>query len=643
MAQSKQRKQAKEPAGKQEDPTIEHSDRPHAFTGGALLTALGIVFGDLGTSPLYTFQAITKAVGGHLDPDTALGCLSLIVWALIVVISIKYCVLVMRADNHGEGGILALMASTRLSWHGPHWPLIACGLFGAALIYGDGIITPAISVLSALEGLNVATDMFAPYVMPAGVVILAVLFSVQRFGTALVGRAFGPLMLVWFVVIGITGAIGVARHPAVLAAINPWFAASFLASHGFIGFTLLGAVFLAITGSEALYADMGHVGRAPIRVAWFAIVLPALLLSYAGQTALYLEQADVSHSAFFQLAPGWALYPLVALATLATIIASQAIITGAFSLTRQAMQLGWLPGMRVEQTSSAEYGQVYVPVVNWAMMALTIAITIGFASSDRLAGAYGTAVSTTMLLTTALLYRIMHVNWRWPLWKAASIFGVFIVVDIAFFGANLLKILQGGWIPLLLSAIIMLLMTTWRAGIDAIHHVLNLRAKPLAEFRHELASHRLRAPRTAIFLTRLSHQVPNVLVEHIEQFGAVPKVMVALTVHLTDYPRIDNDERLEITELCPGFWHLVVRYGFMEVPDVPATLHKAQEAHGALKFDDAIYFAERHRTMHRSRAPHLWRWRRLLFAFLLRNSIHAVDLFKLPPRDFVEIGREIEI
>jgi KUP system potassium uptake protein len=569
MAQSKQPKPAKELAGKQEDPTIEHSDRPHAFTGGALLTALGIVFGDLGTSPLYTFQAITKAVGGRLDPDTALGCLSLIVWALIVVISIKYCVLVMRADNHGEGGILALMASTRLSWHGQHWPLIACGLFGAALIYGDGIITPAISVLSALEGLNVATDAFAPYVMPAGVVILAVLFSVQRVGTARVGQAFGPLMLVWFVTIGITGAIGVARHPAVLAAINPWFAVSFMASHGLIGFTLLGAVFLAITGSEALYADMGHVGRAPIRVAWFAIVLPALLLSYAGQTALYLEQADVSHSAFFQLAPGWALYPLIALATLATIIASQAIITGAFSLTRQAMQLGWLPGMRVQQTSSAEYGQVYVPFVNWAMMALTIAITIGFAGSDRLAGAYGTAVSTTMLLTTALLYRIMHVNWRWPLWKAASIFGVFIVVDIAFFGANLLKILQGGWIPLLLGAVIMLLMTTWRAGVDAIHHILTLRAKPLAEFQRELADHRLRAPRTAIFLTRLSHQVPDVLVEHIEQFGAVPKVMVALTVHLTDYPRIDSAERLEITEICPDFWHLVCATASWRCPTFP--------------------------------------------------------------------------
>ncbi len=643
MAQSKLPKASPQQQAKHEDPTIEHNDRPRELTAGALLTSLGVVFGDLGTSPLYTFQAITKAVGGHLDPATAMGCLSLIVWALIVTVSIKYCVLVMRADNHGEGGILALIASTRLSWHGPHWPLIACGLFGAALIYGDGIITPAISVLSALEGVNVATDMFAPYVMPAAVVILAVLFSVQRFGTARVGRAFGPLMLVWFITIGVIGATGIVRHPAVLEAINPWFAISFLASHGWVGFTLLGAVFLAITGSEALYADMGHVGRSPIRVAWFAIVLPALLLSYAGQTALYLDQADASHSAFFRLAPGWALYPLVALATLATIIASQAIITGGFSLTRQAMQLGWLPGMRVQQTSSAEYGQVYLPFVNWAMMALTIALTIGFGSSDRLAGAYGTAVSTTMMLTTVLLYRIMHVNWRWPLWRAASVFVVFMVVDAAFFGANLLKILEGGWIPLLLGALIMLAMTTWRGGVDAIHHILNLRAKPLAEFKRELAEHRLRSSRPAIFLTRLGHQVPNVMVEHIEQFGAVPRVMVALTVHFTDQPRVDSRQRLEVAELCPGFWHILVRYGFLEVPDVPDTLHRAQEAHHHLKLDDAIYFADRHRIAGRTRTPRLPRWRRRLFAFLLRNSIHGVDLFNLPAKNFVEIGREIEI
>ena len=628
---------------KGEGETIERSDRPRPTTPAAVVTALGIVFGDLGTSPLYTFPAIAKALGGEVDAQSALGILSLIVWTLIITVSIKYCLLLMRADNHGEGGILALMASTRLNWQGRQWPLIACGLFGAALIYGDGVITPAISVLSALEGVNVATDTFAPYVMPAAVAVLATLFAVQRLGTASVGKAFGPVMLVWFVAIAVLGLVGIGRNPAVLAAADPSHAILFLVRHGWLSMAVLGAVFLAVTGGEALYADMGHIGRGPIRVAWFALVLPALLINYAGQTALYLDQADASGSPFFRLAPPWALYPLVALATMATVIASQAIITGAFSLTRQAMQLGWFPGVRIQQTSSDQYGQIYVSFINWTMMLLTIALTASFGSSDRLAGAYGTAVATTMVLTTVLLYHVMRSVWHWQAWKAVCIFSTFMVVDFAFFAANLLKIAEGGWIPLLLGAVIVTVMITWRSGIDAIHHALHRRSVPFSKFRTEVEDHPIRSSRTAIFLTRLAHDVPSLIVDHVRQIGVVPKVIIALSVHFTDHPRVAAAERINTEELCRGFWHVVVRYGFMEIPDIPATLRKAREQGFELALGDAIYYAERDRPVAAKRRPRMARWRRALFAFLLRNAVHAVDLFKLPPRDFVELGREIEI
>ena len=390
----------------------------------AVLTALGIVYGDIGTSPLYVYQAIAKINGGHFDAESALGSLSLIFWTLLIVVALKYAVVVMRADNRGEGGILALMSLTRVSWHGRKRYLIAFGLIGAALLYGDGMITPAISVLSAVEGLKNASGDFAPYTMPIAATVLLALFLVQRLGTAAVGSAFGPLMLIWFGFIAVLGVIGIGKAPHVLVAINPYYAAGLLVHHAGSSLAILGAVFLCVTGAEAMYADMGHIGRKPIRIAWMAVVLPALLLNYAGQTALLLTNPGGSDSPFFKLVPGWALYPAVALATVATVIASQAIITGAFSLTRQAMQLGWLPGMHIKQTSSEEFGQIYVPFVNWLMMIGTLALTIGFASSDRLAGAYGAAVSTTMLMTTAILYRIMRVLWRWPAWAAIGLFSL---------------------------------------------------------------------------------------------------------------------------------------------------------------------------------------------------------------------------
>jgi KUP system potassium uptake protein len=614
-------------------------------TPTAILTALGIVYGDLGTSPLYTFKAIAQAMGGAFDRASALGSLSLIFWALIITISIKYCMFVMRADNHGEGGILALMSLSQAKWRGRKWPLIACGLFGAALIYGDGIITPAISVLSALEGLNVATDAFVPHVMPMAAVILLVLFSVQRLGTGNVAKAFGPAMLVWFMAIAVLGLLGIWRNPAVLTAADPRFAIGFLASHGWLSFVVLGAVFLAVTGGEALYADMGNVGPNPIRIAWFALVLPALLLNYAGQTALFLGGLTADGNSFFALAPSWSLYPLVALATLATIIASQAIITGVFSLTRQAMQLGWFPGVEIRQTSSETYGQIYVPFVNWTMMALTIGLTISFRSSDRLAGAYGTAVSTTMLLTTVLLYEVMRKSWRWPVWTALPVFCGFLVVDFVFFGANLLKIRDGGWIPLLLATMLFIVMTTWRSGTDAVRRAQIRSSEPLDKFLKDIEKDkRPRVPGTAVFLTRmLSRAVPPLIMQHVRQIGAIPEILVALSVRFVDRPRVGPDERLEVKQLSASFWHLTLRYGFVEVPDLPATLGMAGELGCALPLDDPIYFAAHDDIVRRKGRSYLWRWQRWLFAFMYRNSTHAEDRFNLPAGSFVEITRRMEV
>ena len=402
--------------------------------GLAAFAALGVVFGDLGTSPLYTLQTVVQATGGRFTPQSALGILSAIIWTLLITISVKYCLFVMRADNRGEGGILALMSLIGANGFTRGFRVFTgMGLLGAALIYGDGVITPAISVLSALEGLNVVTPSFEPYVMPAAVAILIALFAAQRFGTEKIGRAFGPIMLMWFMVISVLGVAAIIGHPGVLAALDPLYAINFLRHAGSIDFLVLGGVFLCITGGEALYADMGHFGRMPIRAAWYVVVLPALLLSYAGQTAFLMDQGSVTGNPFFQIAPVWSIYPLVALATLATIIASQAIITGSFSMTRQAMQLGWLPGVSIRQTSDRVYGQIYVPVVNWLLMVATVATTIGFAKSERLAGAYGTAVATTMLLTTVLLYKAMRDVWKWPLAAAVGVTAFFLVVDSSFF------------------------------------------------------------------------------------------------------------------------------------------------------------------------------------------------------------------
>jgi KUP system potassium uptake protein len=608
----------------------------------AILTALGIVYGDIGTSPLYVFHAIAKARGGRFDEMSALGSLSLIFWTLIVVVSLKYALVVMRADNHGEGGILALMSLTRARWRGRNRYLIVFGLIGAALLYGDGMITPAISVLSAVEGLDVASHDFAPYTMPLAAVILLLLFLVQRLGTAAVGKAFGPVMLLWFIVIAVLGAIGIARAPRVIAAVDPLYAGVFLIHNGVASLAILGAVFLCVTGAEAMYADMGHIGREPIRIAWSAIVLPALLLNYAGQTAVALAD-DGSRNPFFALVPGWALYPAVALATVATVIASQAIITGAFSLTRQAMQLGWLPGMRIDQTSSEQYGQIYVPFVNWLMMLGTLALTVIFAHSDRLAGAYGAAVSTTMLMTTAILYRIMRVSWRWPIWAAVAVFVLFMIVDVSFFGANLLKIAEGGWIPLLIGGLIFTVMTTWHTGMDAMHRRQVRDGLDIAHFVRQLRDDKvMRAPGRAIFLTRLRGFIPALIVDHVRQMGSLYEETIALTVLFTIRPRVPSQTRLHVDQLGEGFWHVTIRFGFMEVPDVYRVLCQ-EKSKCPIDADNAIFLSEHDYVVARKQKPRLPVWRRVLFSLLNRNSVHPADRFNIPVANFVQMTRRIEI
>jgi KUP system potassium uptake protein len=616
-----------------------------APAGWTSFAALGVVFGDLGTSPLYTLQTVVQATGGQFTPQSALGILSLIVWTLIITVSIKYCLLVMRADNHGEGGILALMSLIGANGFSSGVKVLTgMGLLGAALIYGDGVITPAISVLSALEGLNVVTDAFKPFVMPMAVAILIGVFAAQRFGTEKIGRAFGPVMLLWFVVIAALGAVAIARHPAVVTALDPRYAVEFLRHSGSMGFLVLGGVFLCITGGEALYADMGHFGKTSIRRSWYAIVLPALLLSYAGQTAYLMDKGSVSGNPFFQIAPAWSIYPLVALATVATIIASQAIITGSFSMTRQAMQLGWLPGVSIRQTSDRVYGQIYVPVVNWLLMVATVATTIAFQSSDRLAGAYGTAVATTMLLTTVLLYRAMRDVWGWPLSAAIAVAGFFLVVDSGFFLANLWKIAEGGWLPLTFAAILYCIMVTWRTGVEAIRATLVQSAESGERFLSDLRSGAMpRVDGTTVFLTRSSQKVSRLIMDHAHFVGVLPRHAIALNVVFEAIPRVIGPKCMVVEHIGEGLWHVVARFGFFEIPDLRLALGHAYGFDEAIDLDKAMFVGTRDLVVSKSGKPALKGWRMALFAFLYRNSVKVVDRFNLAPENVVEIARQIEI
>jgi len=611
----------------------------------AALAALGVVFGDLGTSPLYTLQTIVQAMGGRFTSESALGILSLIVWTLIITISVKYCLFVMRADNRGEGGILALMSLIGANSFAPGVKILTgMGLLGAALVYGDGVITPAISVLSALEGVNVVTTTMKPFVMPAAVVILVALFAAQRVGTEKIGQAFGPIMLVWFAVIAVLGVVAIAHHPGVLAAIDPRHAVRFLAHSGRVGFLVLGGVFLCITGGEALYADMGHFGKGPIRWSWYVIVLPALLLSYAGQVAYLIEKGTVMGNPFFQIAPPWSIYPLVMLAAIATIIASQSIITGSFSMTRQAMQLGWLPGVAIRQTSDKVYGQIYVPVVNWLMMVATVGITIAFGSSDRLAGAYGTAVATTMLLTTCLLYTAMGKAWHWPAAIAITVTGLFLIVDGGFFAANLLKVADGGWLPLTLAAMLFLMMITWRTGINAIRASFTQIPQTAEQFLRDLEAGLIpRVDGTMVFLTRSTQKVSRLIMDHVHFMGALPQHVIALSVIFEETPRVAGPACTVINKVAEGWWQVVAQFGYLEIPDLRGALERAQGIDASIDLDKAVFVASRDLVVHKPGSKVLRGGRLALFAFLYRNAVKAVDRFNLPPHNVVEIARQIEI
>lgn len=610
-----------------------------------MLAALGIVFGDLGTSPLYTVQTIVEAMNGRFTPADALGVLSLIVWTLIVTISVKYCLFVMRADNRGEGGILALMSLVGANGFRPGATMLtAMGLLGAAFIYGDGAITPAISVLSALEGVNAASSAFKPFVMPAAVAILLALFFSQKYGSQRIGRAFGPVMLVWFLVIAALGVAAIREHPAVFAALDPRHAAGFLLRTGARGFLVLGGVFLCITGGEALYADMGHFGRGPIRRSWYLIVLPALLLSYAGQTAYVMGEGRVTGNPFFAIQPHWAIYPMVALSTAATIIASQAIITGSFSMTRQAMQLGWFPGVTIRQTSDEVYGQIYVPVINWLLMIATVAITVVFGSSDRLAGAYGTAVATTMLLTTILLYKAMRVVWRWPFVVVTLVCGLFLVVDFGFFSANLIKIAEGGWLPLTFASLLFVVMVTWRAGMDAMHAAHVQPTDVGARFLADLASGAVpRVDGTMVFLTRSRQKVSKLIMDHAHLTGALPRRVIALNVIFEPIPRFKGERCLVIEDIGEGLWHLEAHFGFFEIPDLREALTRVRCAGHPVDFDHAVFVAARDHIVRKPKGSVMRRWRVALFAFLYHNSAKIMNRFNLPPDRVIEIARQVEI
>jgi KUP system potassium uptake protein len=607
------------------------------------LSALGIVFGDIGTSPLYTFKTVLGTAENPSDAATILGALSLVLWTLFIITTVKYVSFAMRVDNDGEGGILALMALLGVKKH--HRPtIVAVGLFGAALIYGDGAITPAISVLSALEGLEMVTPALQPYVVPAAVAILLALFSIQSRGTAAIGHFFGPVMLIWFAAMTVMGIWGIARHPTVFAAVNPAYGISYLFSHGMTGFLVLGAVFLCVTGAEALYADMGHFGSRPIKLAWFAVVFPSLIVNYAGQAALVLEGAPTDGNIFFRLCPQPLLIPLVVLATIATIIASQSIITGAFSMTRQAIQLGWLPRLLIKQTSSEGYGQIYVGVVNWILMIVTVGLTVGFGKSDNLAAAYGIAVSLTMLMTSALLFIAMREIWQWNLFAAGFVAGCFLLVDGAFFLANLTKVAEGGYVPLILAISVYGVMWIWHRGAAAVAMRLRDSLIPVPDFLKKITAANVpRVPGTAVFLTRAERDTPPVLVWHIKHNRALHEHVLVLRVEIQSVPWVSWQDRMTVSKIAPGFWRADARYGFMERPHIPELLAASKSLGCTVDLDDVTYYVGHETVISREEGDGLPAWQEKFFAVMERNAVHVSDFFSLPNDQVVEIGRQVAI
>jgi KUP system potassium uptake protein len=615
------------------------------------LAALGVVFGDIGTSPLYTLKIVLAAHGAEAVVDAAvvLGSLSLIFWTLVLVTTVKYIFVAMRVDNHGEGGIMALM--TLLSGRkglrvrdAKRSLIVACGLIGASLIYGDGVITPAISVLSALEGLSVTATSLSGYVMPGTIVILVLLFLVQPRGTTAIGRMFGPIMAIWFTSLGVLGLWGIIQNPSVLAAVNPLYGVDYLISGGTTSFLVLGAVFLCVTGAEALYADMGHFGRNPIRLAWFVAVFPCLMLNYAGQSAMVLGGGPIGENTFYALVPRPLLLPMVVLATLATIIASQAVITGAFSMTRQAIQLGWLPRMRITQTSALGYGQIYIGVVNWVMMAITIVLTLAFHKSENLAAAYGIAVSATMLMDSVLLFIAMQEVLRWSSPLRVTLSCIFITVDAAFLMANSAKMFEGGYVPLTLAAVVYGLMWIWHSGRDAVLQVLKSKYQRTDIFLKEIAEKGVpRVPGTAVFMTRSKEGVPPVMSWHVKHNRALHQRVMVINVAIEPVPFIREEDRMAFLKEAEDFWRATVHYGFMERPEIPPLLKKAKQEGFDIDLDDVTYYVGRETVVARADGQGIPKWRELIFAAMERNAAQVTDFFRLPVDRVVEIGRQVAI
>ncbi|HEY2325267.1 MAG TPA: potassium transporter Kup [Thermoanaerobaculia bacterium] len=623
----------------------EHTSRRYLLV--LSMGALGVVYGDIGTSPLYALrECFHPHHGVRPTPDNVIGILSLIFWSLTIVISFKYLVFVMRADNRGEGGILALMSLVRARGDRSSQArlfLVALGLFGAALLYGDGMITPAISVLSAIEGIDVATPLFGPYIVPVTIVVLIILFLLQRAGTARVGAMFGPVMLVWFALIAILGVMQIVQEPHVLVAINPVHAFAFFARNRLHGFLVLGAVFLCVTGGEALYADMGHFGARPIRIAWFVLVFPCLVLNYLGQGALLLHDPSAAEHPFFHMAPAWARLPLVVLATLATIIASQAVISGAFSLTRQAVQLGYAPRLDIRHTSAREIGQIYIASVNWALMVCAIGLVLAFRSSSALAAAYGVAVTATMGITTALLAVVERERWRWSLPAVLALSIPLLIIDLSFFGANIVKVMEGGWFPLAVGIFVFTLLATWRRGREILGARLAEGVIPIEMLLKEAARGKLpRVRGTAIFLSRYPEGVPTTLLHNIKHNKVLHENVILLTVTYEETSHLGDQERHQWQDLGYGIYRLQVRFGFMEETNIPALLTSMKDAPLPIDLAGMSFFLGRE-TLIATRRPGMALWREKLFSWMIRNASSATQWFGLPTNQVIELGAQIEM
>ncbi len=610
-----------------------------------LLGALGVVYGDIGTSPLYTIRQCIDSLGG-LSPAAVYGVLSLITWALTIVVTLKYIAVILRADNRGEGGILALTALALRAAEkrsGMRWWILSAGLLGAALFYGDGVITPAISVLSAVEGLKIATPLFDPYVLPITIGLLLLLFLMQRRGTGIVGGYFGPVMTLWFLTIGLLGLIQIVRQPSILRALSPHYGLELLIAHPLEGIPLLGAVVLAVTGAEALYADMGHFGRRPIRMDWLSFVFPALLLNYFGQGALLLTTPDALENPFYRLGPAWALYPMVILAAVATVIASQAVITGAFSMTRQAVLLGYLPRFEIRHTSEDEIGQIYVPKMNLFLLVAVLALVIGFKSSDHLGAAYGIAVTGTMSLTTtlALVYTTCVAGWNKL--GACLLFGFFLIVDLSFFGANLLKVAEGGWVPLAVAGCIYVLMVTWMRGREQILNVRWREALPLETFLKTLKPDRPpRVPGTAVFMAPNADVVPTALLHNIKHNKVLHERVVLMTIETEDIPHVPDAERIAMHHLEHNFHAITVHYGFMDEPNIPRTLAQLRVMQFRFNLLETSFFIGREKVVI-GKHSRLFDWRKQLFILMHRTMLSATEYFRIPSNRVVELGGQVEI